>query len=225
MGHSITRKFIAVLVILTMVLASCSLAFAATKSPGSGSDEPATKPGVAKITSFTTYGSFANRSLTASYRANKAAKKFQVAIRRAGGSWTTKTTTRKAYTFGGLTARGLYELKVRGINSAGTKGSYSTVRYRYLGVAGVTVTSPKRGQIRVKATAAGANRFVISYSFHSDMSYSKTLTVTGNGGCTQNISINRPGKTYYVTVRSSAVKNGHTYVGFNSNVKSCKTVR
>ena len=201
-----TKKLVAVLVIMTMVLASASIAFAAD-------DSPATKPAAAaKITSFYTDCSSADKTITAHY-AGKNCTKYEVAYRVQGGSWKTVTTTKKSYKITGLKNNSLYQVRVRGINKDGKKGAWSATKSRYIGqVKSFKVTSPKKGQIKVTGSKmSGVAYYQIKYSKKSSMKNAKTVTCKS---ATLNKTIKNLKKgTYYVQVRPVKTVGGKNYIG------------
>ncbi len=212
MGKNITRKLIAVLVIFTMVFATSAIALAAD-SPGGG-DEP-TPAKAAVIKSFKTVGTYtaSKKSVTSSWTASNA-KSYKFSYRKAGGSWTTKATSKKSYTVN-LKNDGLYEFKVRGINKDKKAGKWSKVIRRYMAMANnVKLTSKKKGQMTVTASKkSGATGFQIKYSTSSKMSNAKSITVKTTKALNKTIKNLKSGKTYYVQVRPVKRYNGYTYTG------------
>lgn len=204
MGKSL-RKVVAVLVILTMVFATASVAFAADKSPA---EKPAA---AAKITSFYTDCSSAAKTITAHY-AGKNCTKYQVAYRVYGGSWKTVTTTKKSYKISGLKNNKLYQVRVRGINKDGKKGAWSSTRTRYIAQTTFKVTSPKKGQIKVTGSKmSGVAFYQIKYSKKSSMANAKVVTCKSST-LSKTIKNLKKG-TYYVQVRPVKKAGGTNYYG------------
>lgn len=217
MGKTFARKFIAVLVTLTLVLSSYAIVFA-DDSPGSGSEEG--QDAVAKITSISTEGYYSSKTFTAVFKGTDCAK-YRIAYRKAGGKWIIKETTKNSFSFSAST-NGLYQIKVRGITKAGKAGAYSVIRSRYMGRVTPTVTSPSKGKIKVTAKkCSGVTGYVITYSTNKNMSGAKTVTVNTTKNLSKVIKVTSK-KTYYVQVRPICKKGGFTYQGLLSATKTRK---
>ena len=217
MGKTFARKFIAVLVILTLVLSSYAIVFA-DDSPGSGSDDGQNDP--AKVTSLVTSGNYSSKTFTATYKGTNC-DYYRVAYRKYGGKWVTKNTTKTSFSFS-ATSSGLYMIKVRGINKAGKAGDYSVIRYRYLAKVTPTVTSPSKGKIKVTAKRpSGATGYVIKYSTNKNMSGAKSITVSTTKNLSKVISVSSR-KTYYVQVYPICKKGGYTHNGLLSSTVTRK---
>ena len=222
MGKSLTKKLVAAVVSLTLVLGSAAFGFAAT-SPSEGSDEPTPAPKASvTVTSHGTDGHYAHKNFKIAYT-SKNAVKYRVAYRVRGGKWHYKTTTKKAYTIKGLKAKGLYEIKVAGYNKDGKLGKYSTVSNRYMAKVNFKATAKKNGKVKVTATRVkGVTGYQIKYSTSKNMKNAKSVYVTTKKNLNKTLKLSK-NKTYYIQVRPLVKKSGKTYKGIIEATRKVKT--
>ena len=221
MGNSIMRKLVAILVSLTMVLGSAAFVFAETSSPSEGGNEPANKPAAAaKITKRTTDANYNTKSIKITVKA-KNAKKYKIAYRVKGGKWKYITTTKKNYTLKKLKKKGLYQIKVAGINKDGKRGKYSKIVRRYMRKSNFKVKGSK-GKIKVTTKKiSGISGYQIRYSKKSTMKSSKTVTVKTTKALNKTLKNLKKG-TYYVQVRPIKKSGGKTYYGAYNTITRVK---
>ncbi len=211
MGN-LVKKFVAAAVALTMVLGSAAFVFADTTSPVSGSDTPETTPAAAaKITKHNSTMNYDKKTATVTYKA-KNAEKYKIAYRLRNGKWKYATTKKLSYTIKNLKAKGLYDIKVAGINKDGKVGKYTKIARRYMRKTGFTVRASK-GTIKVTTSKmSGISGYQIRYSTNQDMSGYKTVTVKTTKALKKTIKNLKKG-TYYVQVRPYKTVSGKRYVG------------
>ena len=212
------KTILVLLLAMVMALGTATLAYAEdTSSPGSGSEKPA-----ATITSHSTEASYAKKSLIVNYKGENA-ESYEIQYRLKGGKWKTITTTDSSYTIKNLKAKGLYQVRVRGINADGKAGKWSTTIYRFMQNVKPTVKSQKTKTVTVTASLpSGASGYQIRYSLKSNMKSAKTVTVSSKKALNKLIKSLKKGKTYYVTVRCISKSGGKTYLGVQTAVKRVK---
>jgi hypothetical protein len=204
-----TKKIVAIFVTLTMVLSSAAFAFAAD-SPGHGADD-GDKAGVAKVTKQNSTMDYTKKTMRVTYKANKNAVKFKVAYRTQGGKWKYVTTKNKNYTLKNLKDKGLYEVKVAGINKDGKVGKYTTLYRRYMRKSSFTAKASK-GSVKITTKKiSGVSGYQIRYSTKSNMSGYKTVTVKTTKALSKTLKLKKG--TYYIQVRPFKTVNGKRYVG------------
>ena len=211
MGN-LVKKLVAAAVSLTMVLGSAAFVFADTASPNGGSDEPETTPAAAaKITKHNSVMDYSKKTATVTYKA-KNAEKYRIAYRLRNGKWKYATTKKLSYTIKNLKAKGLYDIKVAGINKDGKVGKYSAISRRYMRKTSFKVKASK-GTIKVTASKmSGITGYQIRYSTKKSMKGYKTVTVKTAKALNKTIKSLKKG-TYYVQVRPYKTVSGKRYVG------------
>ena len=217
MGN-LTRKFVAVLVSLTMVFCSAAFAFADSASPDGGSDEPDTKPAAAaKITSSNSTVNYSSKSIKVTF-SGKNAVKYKIGYRVKGGTWKYVTTTNKYYTIKGLKANKLYQFKIAGINKDGKVGKYTTIKGRYMRKSNFTASGQK-GKVKVTTKKlSGVSGYQIRYASKKSMSGYKTVTVKTTKALSKVLKLKKG--TYWVQVRPFKTVDGKRYVGtYSKKVK------
>ena len=221
MGKNIMRKLVCVLVSLTMVMGSAVFAFAATTSPSEGSDTPTKKPAAAaKITKRITDADANAKTIKVTMN-GKNVKKYRIAYRVKGGKWKYITTTKKNYTLKKLKSKGLYQIKIAGINKDGKRGKYSTIVRRYMRKSKFKVKGSK-GKIKVTASKLkGITGYQIRYSKKKSMKSSKTVTVTTTKALNKTLKKLKKG-TYYVQVRPIKKSGGKIYYGAYDTITKVK---
>jgi len=223
MGKSFTRKLVAAVLTLTLVLGSAAIGFAATSSPAEGSNTPQPAPQASvTVHSEGTDGNYAQKSFKIDYTGTHAVK-YQIAYRVRGGKWHYVTTTNKSYTIKKLKNKGLYEIKVVGINKDGKIGAYSKVSYRYMAKVNFKAKAKKKGRVKITAKRVkGLTGYQIKYSTSRDMKNAKSVYVKTKKNLNKTLRLSRK-KTYYIQVRPLLKKGGTTYVGIIEATRAVKT--
>ena len=149
---------------------------------------------------------------------------FQIWYRTAGGEFTKFNANKDSYqrTLKNLKDKGLYEIRVYGKDTSGSLVKAAVTSYRYMNTNSSVKLEPKSKSIRVvwnKISAASG--FQIRYSLNKNMSGAKTVK-SGKGSYAKTLTGLKSGKTYYVQVRPYVIRDGKTYWGIYSDVKSVK---
>jgi len=222
MGKSLTKKLVAAAVSMTLVLGSAAFGFAAT-SPTQGSTEPTPAPQASvAVHSEGTDGNYAQKSFKVDYTGTHAVK-YKVAYRVRGGKWHYVTTTNKSYTIKNLKSKGLYEIKVAGINKDGKIGAYSRVSYRYMAKVNLKAKAKRHGKVKITAKRVkGLTGYQIKYSTSKDMKNAKSVYVKTKKNLNKTLKLAK-NKTYYIQVRPLLKKGGKTYVGIIESTRTVKT--
>lgn len=169
-----------------------------------------------------------NKQMKISFKAVSGAVNYRIAYRKAGAkkwslNWTSGKTT---YTLKNLNSKGLYEFKFAAYKLKDGKwerGAWSKVSYRYFFK--LTQNKPKSAKKAIKVSwkkDKSANGYYIFYSTKKSMSGQKKITVKDKNKTSYTIKKLTKGKKYYIRVRSYKVKNGKTYTGELSALKSTK---
>lgn len=210
MGAKLRKRLFAVVMTLVMVLSMSSFVFAAGEgSPTSGDNDPAAVTAVDTTVSGTT--------VKVTWTANAAAKKFRVAYKLTGGSWTRKDTTSKSFSFKAKAGK-TYQIAVAAQNGAGKWSKYkynSTWSYRFIGTASPKA-SAKSGKVTVKwSKVSGASGYDVRYGYAGGKMTTKSVK-----GTSKTFSAKSKGKTVIYQVRPYKTVGGKKYVGAWSGRKS-----
>ena len=199
-----SRRLVAVLVALIMVMASAMAVFAAdTPSAEEGDKAPS-------IVNLGTNDSFLNKTFRFKWR-GKDAKTYKAFMRQKNGKWTSKDTTNQYYEWKGLKTGGLYQFKAEAWN--GSKKASSTISYRWMQSCKASATGNK-GSFTVKwGKVSGAQKYQIQYSRNKSMSGAK-YAYPGGSKTSQKITAAKG--TWYYRIRP--VKG--SYVGIYNGIQS-----
>lgn len=224
MGKTITRKLLAVVLTLTLVISGSALAFATNDSPGGGSDVP---EATVKVTAVS--GNYGNSSITVKYTGTNASK-YRIYYKLAKATrWSYVVS--KNQTSVTLNARNAkirqgypYYIKVVPVNADGkTLGKSSAVYKKYVNRVVSKVTALSGGKVKVTAKKAnGSTGYEIRYSTNKDMSNATVVTVKTGGSLNKTLTL-KSKKTYYFRVRPIYVANGDKFVGILDALKTVKT--
>lgn len=212
-------KRIAVIAVAIVTMFAMTVpAMAATGSQGEGSTA-----GAATAKMVNTVGNYAKKTIKVKYKGNSDAVKYEIAYKKVGSSkWKYKTTSKKsAYTLS-VKKNGLYQIKVRGINKDGKKGSWSKSEKRYVETAKPTVKAKKKSILVKAKKVKGASGYQIRYSTKKSMKGYKKVTVKSKKALKKTIKGLKKGKTYYVQVRPIKKSGGKYYIGISTAKKKVK---
>lgn len=211
MGTKFSKRLVAVLIALVMVMASAMTVFAAgSTSPGQGETE-------VSIVNLGTNDSFLNKTFRFKWRGENA-KSYKAWMRQKGQtSWTKKATNNQYYEWKGLKTNGLYEFKAEAIN--GNKSAVSTTSYRWMQSVKATGKSPKKGQLRITwPKVSGATGYQIEYSKSKSMSSPKYAYPSASA---TSYTLKVGSGTWYWRIRPYK-KSGNSYVGIYNGIQSVK---
>ena len=199
-----SRRLVAVLVALIMVMASAMAVFAAdTPSAEEGDKAPS-------IVNLGTNDSFLNKTFRFKWR-GKDAKTYKAFMRQKNGKWTSKDTTNQYYEWKGLKTGGLYQFKAEAWN--GSKKASSTISYRWMQSCKASATGNK-GSFTVKwGKVSGAQKYQIQYSRNKSMSGAKYAYP---GGSETSKKITAAKGTWYYRIRPVQ----GSYVGIYNGIQS-----
>ena len=224
MGKTITRKLLAVVLTLTLVISGSALAFATNDSPGGGSDVP---EATVKVTAVS--GNYGNSTITVKYTGTNASK-YRIYYKLAKATrWSyVVSKDQTSFTLNASNAKirqGFpYYIKVLPVNADGkTLGKSSAVYKKYVNRVVSKVTALSGGKVKVTAKKAnGSTGYEIRYSTNKDMSNATVVTVKTGGSLNKTLTL-KSKKTYYFRVRPIYVANGDKFVGILDALKTVKT--
>ena len=224
MGKTITRKLLAVVLTLTLVISGSALAFATNDSPGGGSDVP---EATVKVTAVS--GNYGNSTITVKYTGTNASK-YRIYYKLAKATrWSyVVSKDQTSFTLNASNAKirqGFpYYIKVVPVNTDGkTLGKSSAVYKKYVNRVVSKVTALSGGKVKVTAKKAnGSTGYEIRYSTNKDMSNATVVTVKTGGSLNKTLTL-KSKKTYYFRVRPIYVANGDKFVGILDALKTVKT--
>lgn len=224
MGKTITRKLLAVVLTLTLVISGSALAFATNDSPGGGSDVP---EATVKVTAVS--GNYGNSTITVKYTGTNASK-YRIYYKLAKATrWSyVVSKDQTSFTLNASNAKirqGFpYYIKVVPVNADGkTLGKSSAVYKKYVNRVVSKVTALSGGKVKVTAKKAnGSTGYEIRYSTNKDMSNATVVTVKTGGSLNKTLTL-KSKKTYYFRVRPIYVANGDKFVGILDALKTVKT--
>ena len=224
MGKTITRKLLAVVLTLTLVISGSALAFATNDSPGGGSDVP---EATVKVTAVS--GNYGNSTITVKYTGTNASKyRIYYKLARATRWSYVVSKDQTSFTLNASNAKirqGFpYYIKVVPVNADGkTLGKSSAVYKKYVNRVVSKVTALSGGKVKVTAKKAnGSTGYEIRYSTNKDMSNATVVTVKTGGSLNKTLTL-KSKKTYYFRVRPIYVANGDKFVGILDALKTVKT--
>ena len=224
MGKTITRKLLAVVLTLTLVISGSALAFATNDSPGGGSDVP---EATVKVTAVS--GNYGNSTITVKYTGTNASK-YRIYYKLAKATrWSyVVSKDQTSFTLNASNAKirqGFpYYIKVVPVNADGkTLGKSSAVYKKYVNRVVSKVTALSGGKVKVTAKKAnGSTGYEIRYSTNKDMSNATVVTVKTGGSLNKTLTL-KSKKPYYFRVRPIYVANGDKFVGILDALKTVKT--
>ena len=224
MGKTITRKLLAVVLTLTLVISGSALAFATNDSPGGGQDVP---EATVKVTAVS--GNYGNSTITVKYTGTNASKyRIYYKLARATRWSYVVSKDQTSFTLNASNAKirqGFpYYIKVVPVNADGkTLGKSSAVYKKYVNRVVSKVTALSGGKVKVTAKKAnGSTGYEIRYSTNKDMSNATVVTVKTGGSLNKTLTL-KSKKTYYFRVRPIYVANGDKFVGILDALKTVKT--
>ena len=216
MGKHRYTKWLALCLAVVMIF-GCALSVSAAenKSPDKGSTVTVSNDG--------TNGNYKQKTLKIKY-SGKDVTTYQIWYRLAGGEFTKFYANKDSYqrTISNLKDKGLYELRVYGKDKNGNFTKATVTSYRYMNTNTSVKLQAKSKAIRVVWNSiSSASGYQIRYSLNKNMS-GATSVKSGKGSYAKTLTGLKSGKTYYVQVRPYVIKNGKTYWGIYSTVKSVK---
>ena len=224
MGKTITRKLVAVVLMLTLVISGSALAFAGNDSPGGGSDVP---EATVKVTAVS--GNYGDSTITVKYTGTNASK-YRIYYKLAKATrWSyVVSKSQTSYTLNSSNAKirqGYpYYIKVVPVNAKNGKLGKETATYKkYVNRVVSKVTPLSGGKVKVTAKKAnGSTGYQILYSTNSDMSNATVVTVKSGASLNKTLSL-KSNKTYYFRVRPIYDAYGDRFVGILDALKTVKT--
>lgn len=168
------------------------------------------------------------KQMTISFKAVYGASNYRIAYRKAGAkkwslNWTKGKTT---YILKKLNSKSLYEFKFAAYkvkNGKWERGNWSNVSYRYFFK--LTQKPPKAAKKAIKVLwqkDKNCKGYYVLYSLKKSMSGQKKITVNNKNKTSYTIKKLKKGKKYYIRIRAYKVKDGKTYIGELSAIKSVK---
>jgi hypothetical protein len=174
---------------------------------------------------ISTSGSYAKKTVKVSWKKVSGATGYKAEYKKAGGSWTAKSTTGLKINMTGLKNKGAYQFRTAALKKKGTKtaaGKYSNISYRYMSAV-KTGLKGKRKAVKVTwKKDPSASGYTIKYSTGKSMKNAKSINVKGASKKAYTIKKLKKGKRYYVKVRPYKKTGGKTYTGIYSGLKSVK---
>lgn len=212
MGTKTTRKLLAVLMAIAMIMTSGIAVFAAGEtSPGEGTKTPT-------IVNMGTNDSFLNKTFRFKWKGTNA-DYYKAGMRTKGGSWKTVNTGTTQYRdWKGLKTGQLYEFRAQAFTNDSPKGATSTYSYRWMQSVKASARGAK-GKFTVKWNkVSGATTYQIQYSKSASMSSPK-YAYAGSRATSKTISAAKG--TWYYRIRP-VKKSGNSYIGIYNGVQSVK---
>ena len=149
------------------------------------------------------------KKISASWPTAKGAASYLVSWRKAGGKWTSRKVSGRSFTITGLVKGGCYEVKVAGVNAAGT-GASSPSRFCLMEKTTLKLTAGKKSfKAKVKKVKK-AGGYQIRYSLKKSMAAAKTKNTKKT---TLKINRLKGKKVYYVEAAPFKKAAGKMYVG------------
>ena len=217
MGNHRFSRLLALCLAVVMVFGSAFTVSAANPSNTKGTSATVTNKG--------SDGDYFKKRIKVSFT-GKNATEYQIRYRLAGSkTWKTvsvKNSKAKSKYITKLKNKGLYDIQVRAKGSNNKWTTAKTISRRFMYTAEKVKLKAKSKAINVtwkKATKISG--FEIRYSTEKNMKKAKVLKVSKKSTA-KTLKNLKKGKTYYVQVRPYVKKNGKTYWGVYSHLKSVK---
>ncbi len=166
-----------------------------------------------KVSSLSSTVSKSNKQIKLTWSKPSGASSYKVKYRKAGGSWTTKTTSKTSYTLTSLKANTAYEVQVIPVDSS-CDGVSSSV-YRFVGKASVSTSLSSTSKVKASwKKVSGASGYEMSYITGSGSTWKSGYT---GSKTSKSISVSSK-KALAVKVRPYYKSGGKTYTGQWSSV-------
>ncbi len=148
------------------------------------------------------------------YKAKTGTVSYKIQYRKAGGSWTTKTTSKTSYTIKNRKSNTAYQIRVYPIvkiNGSKRTGVCSTT-YRYMGKATGLSTSYNASKKKMKVSWSKIKKsgYSVKYKVYYRQSGKSKWTTKTTSKTSYSISMKK-GKAYQVRVRPVLTKSGKSY--------------